>query len=346
MKTSPWLSADSRYHQTSQDGLSAVIVHGLAALLEVRADIDDLAARCQLPTTASADWIFASLAATSSARPWAVLVRDDADVLRAAIVLATTRENEIRIVGTDQGNRASIAADSTNAVEALSEGVHRSLRDKADRSLVILGPMDANHPHSQLFAAALPGATLIEADPIPLIKNEGQPLVKYLSNGMRRQLRKAHNRLEADGLTWSVSVTTDPADINGQLPVLERCHRERDHAHGRDSALDDDEGLHLWRARIDTLSASGVLELATLSIDDEFAAHTLSVFDGAAYRVLEGRFISKWSRYSPGRLLEAHIVDSVLNEQSVQVVDWMSATASEKLLATNAADPMVYVHVV
>ena len=27
------------------------------------------------------------------------------------------------------------------------------------------------------------------------------------------------------------------------------------------------------------------------------------------------------------------------------IVDWMTATAAEKLLATNDADPMVYVHV-
>jgi hypothetical protein len=87
-----------------------------------------------------------------------------------------------------------------------------------------------------------------------------------------------------------------------------------------------------------------VLELATLSIDGEFAAHTLSICDGDIYRVLEGRFVSKWARYSPGRLLEAHIVDQALNEQAVPVVDWMTATATEKLLATNDADPMVYLH--
>lgn len=256
-----------------------------------------------------------------------------------------TGENQVGIVGTDQGNRGAIAADSADSVVALAEGIHRALRGRPSGSEVVLGPLDANHPHTQMFGAAIPGSTFIEDDPIPLIKNEGRVLTHYLSNGMRRQLRKARNRLETDGLAWTVSVTTDPDEISSQLPVLERCHRERDHAHGRASALDDEAGVRLWLARIETLSRSGVLELAMLTIDGEFAAHTLSVFDGDIYRVLEGRFVSEWARYSPGRLLEAHIVDQVLNEQSVPVVDWMTATATEKLLATNDSDAMVYVHV-
>ncbi len=345
MRTSPWLKVDSQHQTVGRDGLTTVTVHGIAALQEVRTEIADLAARCELPTTASADWIFATIAVDPSAQPWAVLVRDEHGILRSSIVLASTGEGQVRIVGTDQGNRGAIAADSAAAVEALAEGVLRSLRDRPPGEIVVLGPVDANHPHTQMFGAALPGSTLLEDDPIPLIRNEGLALTEYLSNGMRRQLRKARNRLETDELVWAVSVTTDPAEIRSQLPVLERCHRERDHAHGRASALDNEEGLRLWRARIESLSRAGDLELATLSINDEFAAHTLSIFDGNVYRVLEGRFISKWSRYSPGRLLEAHIVDRVLKDQSIQVVDWMTATAPEKLLATNDSDAMVYVHV-
>lgn len=345
MRTSPWLKAESQHQTVGRDGSTALTVHGHGALHAVRTEIAELAARCQLPTTASTDWIFASLSAVPSMQPWAVLVRDDHGVLRSFIVLAGTDGNQVRIVGTDQGNRGAIAADSAAAAEALAEGVHRSLRSRPPGETVVLGPVNAHHPHTQMFAAALPGSTLLEDDPIPLIRNEGLALTEYLSNGMRRQLRKAHNRLETDGLDWNVTVTTDPDEIRSQLPVLERCHRERDHAHGRASALDDEQGLQLWRARIEALSRAGDLELATLSISDEFAAHTLSIFDNNVYRVLEGRFISKWARYSPGRLLEAHIVERVLNEESVAIVDWMTATATEKLLATNDSDPMVYVHV-
>lgn len=344
MRTSPWLSTDGHQQQSGLSEFATQTVSGLAALQEVRDDVAELSVRCNMPTTASADWIFASLEVATSEEPWAVLVRDERGILRSALVLATANDGQVRIVGTDQGNRGGIAADSSQAVEALAEGVHQALRARPQSSAVVLGPVDANHPHTEMFAAAIPGSKLIEDDPIPLIRNEGHQLTHYLSNGMRRQLQKARNRLETDNMPWAVAVTTDSDEIIGQMDVLERCHRQRDHAHGRASVLDDEDGLLLWRARITALSNSGVLELATLSIDGEFAAHTLSVFDGDTYRVLEGRFISTWARYSPGRLLEAHIVDHVLNERSVLTVDWMTATATDKLLATNDSDPMVYLH--
>jgi hypothetical protein len=211
----------------------------MQALLDVRGELADLAVRCQLPVTASPDWVFATLAAVSNAQPWAVLVRDEDHVLRASLILFESEPDRVEMVGTDQGNRGAIAADSADAVVALAEGVHRSLRGRPSGSPVVLGPVDATHPHTQMFCAALPGSTLIEDDPIPLIRNEGQVLTHYLSNGMRRQLRKARNRLDTDGLDWTISVTTDANVISSQLPVLEQCHRERDHVHGRTSALDD-----------------------------------------------------------------------------------------------------------
>lgn len=338
------LAADRDNQAVAPSGLTAVTVSGTAALYAVRDEIADLSVRCKLPTTASADWIFATLAADGSSSPWAVLVRDAPGRLHAAMILAVT-DNQIRIVGTDQGNRAVIAAESSAAAETLAEGVHRSLRGRDLNSIVVLGPLDAQHSHTQLFSAALQGSTLLEADPIPLIRNEGQEFFDYLTHGMKRQMRKVHNRLKTDARSWSVAVTVDPDVIRQRLPILEACHRERDHAHGRASALDDEAGLQLWRARIEALSRAGDLELAELSIDNEFAAYTLSVFDGHVFRIIEGRFTSEWARYSPGRLLEAHIVERVLAEDSIHIIDWMTATAAEKLLATNDSDAMVYVNV-
>ena len=188
-------------------------------------------------------------------------MRDEYGVLRSSLILAATGDSQVRIVGTDQGNRGAIAADDAAAVEALADGVHRSLFDRPPGETVVLGPVDARHPHTQMFSAALPGSTLLEDDPIPLIRNQGLALTDYLSNGMRRQLRKARNRLETDELTWSVAVTTDPDEIRNQLPVLERCHRERDHAHGRASALDDEHGLHLSGVRIEGLPVPEISSL-------------------------------------------------------------------------------------
>ena len=122
---------------------------------------------------------------------------------------------------------------------------------------------------------------------------------------MRRTLRKAANRLAADGRTVRTRFTCDAAEILGLLPQLEQVHRQRDHVHGRISDLDDAVRHRAWRHRVRKLTDVGVLELATLDIDGELAAYTLGVVDGPVYRLLEGRFVTGWARYSPGRLLEA-----------------------------------------
>jgi CelD/BcsL family acetyltransferase involved in cellulose biosynthesis len=113
--------------------------------------------------------------------------------------------------------------------------------------------------------------------------------------------------------------------------------------HGRISDLDDVIRHRIWRHRVCDLAEEGLLELATLQVDGELAAYTLGVLDGAAYRLLEGRFVTRWARYSPGRLLEAVVVERALSQQGATVFDWMTAIAPESLLGRSGADPMVVV---
>ena len=98
-----------------------------------------------------------------------------------------------------------------------------------------------------------------------------------------------------------------------------------------------------WRHRVGDLADAGVLELATLEIDGELAAYTLGIHDDPTYRLLEGRFVTGWARYSPGRYLEALVVERALAAGAVTTFDWMTAVAPESLLGRNDADPMVLV---
>jgi hypothetical protein len=59
--------------------------------------------------------------------------------------------------------------------------------------------------------------------------------------------------------------------------------------------------------------------------------------------LLEGRFVTDWARYSPGRLLEVAVVERVLDDDLLTTFDWMTAVAPESLLGRNDADPMVLV---
>lgn len=100
----------------------------------------------------------------------------------------------------------------------------------------------------------------------------------------------------------------------------------------------------MWRWRLAELANLGSLELSTLHLDGEFAAYALGVLDGDAYRVLEGRFVTAWARYAPGRLIEAAMLERVLESPSLRRTDWMSSVAPETLIAANDADPMVRIY--
>jgi hypothetical protein len=160
---------------------------------------------------------------------------------------------------------------------------------------------------------------------------------------MARTLRKAANRMAADCVQAEIAVTADRSEITSMLPLLENISRDRDHAGGRPSPLDDPIRRQLWQRRVLALAGAGVLQMATLQLDGDLAAYVLGIEDGDAYRILEGRYVGRWARYAPGRVLEAAVLDTVAESPTFQVLDWMTAVAPETLLAANAVDPLVVV---
>ena len=140
-------------------------------------------------------------------------------------------------------------------------------------------------------------------------------------------------------------ITTDEREIAKLLPQVEELHRERDHAQGRRSELDDGEGRRIWRARLTNLARHQVLELATLRIDGELAAHVLGIAELTEYRIVEGTLATRFARYAPGRVLEAAVLQRVLDDPMVDRLDWMTSVASERLLAANDVQPVSMVRV-
>jgi Acetyltransferase (GNAT) domain len=115
-------------------------------------------------------------------------------------------------------------------------------------------------------------------------------------------------------------------------------HRARDHDAGRVSDLDETAGAVFWRSVFDSHAARGELEVATLRLDGHLAAYVVALVDPPAYRVFDGRFAPAWRQYSPGRRLEAAVVDHARHSH-FQSLDWMSSIAPEKLVASTWAEP-------
>jgi hypothetical protein len=162
-----------------------------------------------------------------------------------------------------------------------------------------------------------------------------------LSHGTARTLRKARNRLAADGRQVTVRFTRQAAVVSAAMPAMERAHRSRDREHGLACPLDTPLGLRRWRERIRHLLEDRCLELATLVVDGEFGAYVLAIRDGSVYGVLEGHFETAWARYSPGRLLEASVLRRALADPGIDTFDWMTSAAPESLLAANTGRSVV-----
>jgi Acetyltransferase (GNAT) domain len=325
-------------------------VYGRAALVALDGELGELAVSSGAPLTGRPTWSLATSAASDFLQPWALLARDESGTAVGAVVLLDHVQDPRAVLttlaGTDGGHRGTILTDDAVVAHALGDAVRRALDDQSSPSTVVLGPLPAGCPVVHAFATGLAGSRQDAAAAIPVIRRDaGTDPETYLAHGMRRALRKASNRLNADGREAEIRFTSDAEEILGRLAQLEQVHRHRDHVHGRISDLDDAVRHQTWRHRVRHLTDIGVLELAMLDIDGELAAYTLGVVDGPVYRLLEGRFVTEWARYSPGRLLEFAVVERVLADEELTTFDWMTAIAPETLLGQNAEDPMVLLQV-
>jgi hypothetical protein len=327
--------------------LAVELAYGLREVGALERELTALAEGCGAPPTARPAWQLAACTDSRQVDPWVLLLRDTSGTaVGAAVLVDHVEDRRIRattLAGTDGGHRGALLTLESHVAHALGESWHLLRADQHRPAPVMLGPLPADDPVVAAFAAGLSGSWLEPAAEIPVIRcADGSPR-EYLSAGMSRTLRKTVNRLAADGRTAAPRFTTDAGEIRGQLPQLEQVYRQRDHVHGRTSDLDDAARQQTWRHRVGDLADAGVLELATLEIDGELAAYTLGIHDDPTYRLLEGRFVTRWARYSPGRYLEALVVERALAAVGVTTFDWMTAVAPESLVGRNDADPMVLV---
>lgn len=323
---------------------------GSVAVLDVPADVrrlthelDELAAACDLPLTAGGTWIRASLAATRGSRCWAVAVRH-VGMLRAAAVLLDTPTAHgwtTTLASGGDGHRGGLPARDETSAALLADALAEEL---ARRPRLRLGPV---RPDGAVLALAdRLGIRPVRVDGVPgLVAGHSEDLRDHLSPGMRKTLRKSHNRAATDGIGLDVRFTSNVREVRALVPAMQAAYRDRDHEHHLHSLLDEPQGTALWRARLEGLLELGVVELATLTADGDLAAYVLGLRDGSTYRVLEGRFVTRFARYAPGRLLEAHVAQRVLHDPTLTRLDWMTSVAPETLLAANHADELVELRV-
>jgi hypothetical protein len=295
-----------------------------------------------LPITARWPWIRASVTKPNpGCEPWLVALHADNELVGAAVLIDDTTGSVRRtsLAGTAEEHRGALLAISPEIAADLGEALARALL--ADLREFSIGPVAGGTAVSALLQC-LPIGVLVDDVAVPVV-HAAAGLPVGISHGVARTLRKARNRMMTDGVQSEIAITNDRSEITTMLPLLESISRDRDIAAGRVCPLDDPGGRRLWQRRMRALAGDGVLQLATLWLDGDLAAFVLGVDDEPVYRILGGRYVSRWARYAPGRVLEAAVLDSVVESEKHVMLDWMVDVASETLLARNGVDPLVVI---
>ena len=323
---------------------TSAVVAGPGVLEQLGAELDDLVEAAAMPVTARGTWLRAWARSHRPSEPWAVTVRDaSSDRLDGVALLSSRRTGDheaISPLGRRQADRGALPVRHRGAAAALADALVSCLAGRRQPWTVRLGQLPAGDPVAAGVVRRLGGARSVPGLPIPAVEfGDATTLDGWLGKGLRKQLRKARNRLAADGVDEVTSFTRDAGRIASLLGEIELTHREREREADRRSVLETTPGLDFWRAAVLDHARRAEIEVATLHLDTELAAYVVSFVDGESYRVFDGRLATAWARYSPGRLLEAAMLERTLGDAGFRRVDWMNGCASEKLVAANAADP-------
>jgi GNAT acetyltransferase-like protein len=331
----------------SAEGVAAagvITVHGHDEIAAFDREIDALAVRCGAPVTSRWAWMWPTILQAGERSVATLVIGADGSLAAAAVIVHTTGDGE-RVVTPAAGgdaHRAPFLAVDDAAAAALARAVINTVARLDGPVRLQLGPTSLTDVTARRLQALLPGEVCAVSETIPMVRcGESTAVDDYLTEGMRRTLRKSGNRLRTDGRTARVEHARDREQIIEALPHVAEVTRRRDHAGGRTSPLDDIDGLRRWEGRILGLAALVDVELSTLFIDDEPAAYVVGVEDGGDYRVLEGRFVMDYARYSPGRLLEAAVLQRVLDSDRLDRLDWMTSIAPDRLLCANDGELVV-----
>jgi hypothetical protein len=319
---------------------------GHLGLESLAAEYEQLVAEAGAPVTASMAWLRATLPADSL--PWTLTVRSASGRLEAAAVLLDGRLDGVdtpvtTMAATLDGFTTGIPARDQLAAEALARALAQQLRRRMRRRThVRLGPLVADDV-SWTVTAELHGLLAVTAETsIPqLVRDARIQAELYMSDNMRRTVRKAQNRLRVDGRNAMIRFTADPALVLAATPAMAVAHRDSDQRHGIPSLLSTAAGEAAWRSRLGSLLDARALTAGLLTVDQTLAAYVLVLPDPPACRVREGCFSSEFSRYAPGRLLEAAAVQQMLDQPEFTRLDWMTSVASETLIAQNHQEPVI-----
>ncbi len=320
--------------------LEVQTLRGLTALSSLQESIGQLHGELAVPLPGRLPWLRGWAQTHPEWEPLSFIVRPRKGTGVDALALLAQRQDRglIEIVALGDGpiGGAFLPARGPREARLLARGIAAHLADLPFGWQLRLAQLPEHDPVAGLLHRKVMDATLSDELAVPLVSfADRRSLSDHLSANMQRQIRRAYQRLDAAGFEHRIDVTRNERDIRTLLPRLSAIHLERDHLTRAISDLDDPREQQQWRGLLMDHAAMGAVELTTLIVDDSVAAYVIALLDGSSYRIFDGHFHSPFARFSPGRLVEAAVLERVLKRPEFSELDWMAGVAAEKILTTN-----------
>ncbi len=258
--------------------------------------------------------------------PLVVAVHEDGALtgFLAATAQRGRRVTRIELLGGDLNDYAPMFATSHHAAQQVATAFVDWLGTQR-RWLVEIDQID--DPALAAELAARLGASPVDGAAMPRIVQ----LADFTpSKSARKANRKTANRLDVDGRDWHFDRfgSDAPADLVGSLVAL---RRERDHASGRRSHLDDPARRDFYLETVHDLLGRGLATIHTLTIDDVLAAYVIGLRDQFVHRVWDGRVAVGYERYRAGIACTWRMREDAQADPLVDTLDWLRGSNPEKI---------------
>jgi diguanylate cyclase len=320
-------------------GIRAEVIRGTRHLESTLVELEAFHRAVNAPITSRWSWLSSWFQLHPDAEVQCLLVRSSTGTIDAAALLARQRDGEVVrffSVNNQSANVASIFARDDKSAEILAQGIADLVVGCNGRWTLELSQIAGDNRVAEALKKCFPHAETINELSVPqVLLTSGLTVDGLLSKNMRKQLRRVKTKLSILSDEWKVDFHRGTASIMALLPEIESIHISRDHAQRNESDLDDAFERRFWQETVVTHTYTDELELATLTINGSIAAYVISLVDGGAYRVLDGRMNGSFAEFSPGRILETATLERALADDDVEVFDWMTGVAPETILAVN-----------
>lgn len=305
------------------------IATGAAATARLQECADFIDARSTAFCTTSS-WL-TTAARHLNGEPVVITVHDERAQVVGLAALSRSRHrgvHHVELLGGLFNDYGQFHYDDPRTGARLAAAVATWIRTEHRLWSLELAQMPEHEAAGSQLLASIPRARVTPGQPLPQIHDIGGDY--RVSRNRRRKANNALNRIAADGLEWTQLAVTEREELDHWLPLVIDVRRERDHACGRRSHLDDAAQRAFYEEFVRDRCAAGALTLDLLLVGGEVAGYGMVVADDGAHRVFDGRIADGLERYRGTIVCDLAAAMRASDDPTVSTFDWLRGRTDGK----------------